>query len=157
LSILVMVFVGQSLEITGNSMHPTLKDRERIVVEKVTFKGRAPERGEIVVFRSLQNNAIFLIKRVIALSGDTLRLIDGKITVNGNIIGESYLPKNVKVESLGELAKYNDSPIPKGYFAVMGDNRNESFDSRMFGLVPFDNLVGKAFVVYWPPTDIRRI
>jgi len=157
LSILIMIFVGQSLEITGDSMYPTLKGKERIVVEKVTYKSRAPERGEVVVFRSLQNDAIFLIKRAIALPGDTLGLIDGNITVNGNIIDESYLSKSVKVESLGELAKYNDSPVPEDYFAAIGDNREESFDSRMFGLVPFDNLVGKAFVVYWPPTDIRKI
>jgi len=157
LSILIMVFVGQSLEITGDSMYPTLKNKERIVVEKVTYKSRTPRRGEIVVFRSLQNDAIFLIKRVIALPGDTLRLADEKITVNGNPVDESYLPKGVRVENLGELIKYNGSPIPEGYFAAMGDNREESFDSRMFGLVPFDNFVGKAFVVYWPPTNIRKI
>lgn len=157
LSILIMVFVGQSLEITGDSMYPTLKNNERIVVEKVTYKSRSPRRSESVVFRSLQNEAIFLIKRVIALPGDTLELTNGKITIDGNTIDESYLPKGIRVEDLGELAKYNNSPIPEGYFAVMGDNREESFDSRMFGLVPFDNLVGKAFVVYWPPASIRKI
>lgn len=151
LSILIMVFVGQSLEITGDSMYPTLKNKERIVVEKVTYKGRAPKRGEIVVFRSLQNEAIFLIKRVIALPGDTLGLTNGKILVNGVETDESYLPINVKVDNLGKLTSYTDSPVPEGFLAVMGDNRAESFDSRMFGLVPFDNLVGKAFVVYWPP------
>ncbi len=151
MSILIMVFVGQSLEITGDSMYPTLKDKERILVEKVTYKGRAPKRGEIVVFRSLQNEAIFLIKRVIALPGDTLDLADGQIAVNGKIIDESYLPKAVMLSDLGKLTVYGDSPIPAGFLAVMGDNREESFDSRMFGLVSFDNLVGKAFVVYWPP------
>lgn len=157
LSILIMVFVGQSLEITGDSMYPTLKNKERIVVEKVTYKSRVPERGEVVVFRSLQNDTIFLIKRVIALPGDTLGLADGKIVVNGNSIDESYLSTGVEVSDLGELTMYSNSPIPEGSLAVMGDNREESFDSRMFGLVPFDNLVGKAFVVYWPPVDIRKI
>jgi len=146
-----MVFVGQSLEITGDSMYPTLKNKERIVVEKVTYKSRPPKRGEIVVFRSLQNEAIFLIKRVIALPGDTLGLTYGKILVNGDIVNESYLPTDVRVDDLGKLVAYTNSPIPVGFLAVMGDNRSESFDSRMFGLVPLDNLVGKAFVVYWPP------
>ncbi len=151
LSILIMIFVGQSLEITGDSMYPTLKNKERIVVEKVTYKSRTPEREEIVVFRSLQNEAIFLIKRVIALPGDMLGLTDGRIMVNGVVIDESYLPTDVKIDDLGKLTAYTDSPIPEGFLAVMGDNRAESFDSRMFGLVPLDNLVGKAFVVYWPP------
>ena len=151
MSILIMVFVGQSLEITGDSMYPTLKDRERIVVEKVTYKSRMPKRGEIVVFRSLQNDSIFLIKRAIALPGDILGLINGQVLVNGYTIDESYLPSSVRIDDLGKLINYIDSPIPEGFFAVMGDNRAESFDSRMFGLVPFDNLVGKAFIVYWPP------
>jgi signal peptidase I len=157
LAILTMVFVGQSLEITGDSMYPTLKNGERLVVEKVTYKGRVPQRGEIVVFRSLQNESIFLIKRVIALPGDTIGLSDGVITVNGNPLDESYLLKNVILEDLGKLDAYNEYPIPKGYFAVMGDNREVSFDSRMFGVVPLDNLVGKAFVVYWPPTSIKKV
>lgn len=157
LSILIMIFVGQSLEITGDSMYPTLKDKERIVVEKVTYKSRAPQRGEIVVFRSLQNDSVFLIKRVIAVSGDTLGLDRGKVVVNRRLLNESYLPKNVPVESLGELAEYKESPIPQGYLAVMGDNRGESFDSRMFGLISTDNLVGKALIVYWPPTEIKKI
>lgn len=157
LAILIMIFVGQSLEITGDSMYPTLKNKERIVVEKVTYKGRAPKRGEIVVFRSLQNEAIFLIKRVIALPGDTLGLTNGKIVVNEVETDESYLPTEVKVDDLGRLINYTDSPVPEGFLAVMGDNREESFDSRMFGLVPLDSLVGKAFIVYWPPASIRKI
>jgi signal peptidase I len=156
LSVLIMVFAGQSLEITGDSMYPTLKNDERIVVEKVTYKSRAPKRGEIVVIRSLQNDAIFLIKRVVAIPGDR---------INISPIGEVYAThasENLeydegKAQNLGVLAKYSETPIPDNYFIVMGDNRNESFDSRMFGLVPFDNFVGKAFVVYWPPAEIRII
>ena len=157
LSILIMVFVGQSLEITGESMYPTLKDKERIVVEKVTYKSRAPERGEIVIFRSLQDEATFLIKRVIAVPGDIIGLDGEKILINGTPIDESYLPESVTINNLGELVNYSNSPIPNNYFAVMGDNRSESFDSRMFGLIPFDNFVGKAFVVYWPPTNVRKL
>ena len=92
-----------------------------------------------------------MIKRVIALPGDILGLTDGKILVNGVVINESYLPADAKTDDLGKLTAYTDSPIPEGFLAVMGDNREESFDSRMFGLIPFDNLVGKAFMVYWPP------
>ena len=132
-----MIFVGQSLEITGDSMYPTLKNKERIVVEKVTYKSRTPKRGEIVVFRSLQNENIFLIKRVVAVPGD------------------NFESQNENLGSLGVLEEFRQTPIPVNHFAVMGDNREESFDSRMFGLVPLDNLVGKAFVVYWPPA--RRI
>jgi signal peptidase I len=154
LAILIMVFVGQSLEITGDSMYPTLKNAERIVVEKITYKSRIPQRGEIVVFRSLQNDAIFLIKRVVALPGDTIALDAGRMLVNGRAIDEKYLPDQVPLQDLGALAKYATAPIPQGFMAVMGDNRDESFDSRMFGLVPFDKLVGKALVVFWPPARL---
>lgn len=157
MSILIMVFVGQSLEITGDSMFPTLVNGERVVVEKVTYKSRQPERGEIVVFRSLQNDRTFLIKRVIAIPGDTLSFEDGKVIVNGGVLNEYYLKSQVTMVSTSVLDKYSDTPLPKGNYVVMGDNRMESFDSRMFGLVPSDKFVGKAFIVYWPPKDIRKI
>lgn len=158
LAVLVMLFVGQSLEISGDSMYPTLKNGERIIVEKVSYKSRQPERGEIIVFRSLQNDRIFLIKRVIAVSGDRLGILDGVLTINGKqYFDRRYLTQFDDLEALGQLKNYANQPIPQGYLAVMGDNRNESYDSRMFGLVPKEKIVGKAFVVYWPPASIRSL
>ncbi len=155
MSILIMLFVGQSLEITGDSMHPTLKNGERIIVEKVTYKSSQPQKGEIIVFRSLQNDRIFLIKRVIAVPGDKIQRQDNGIIMVGNLQGR--VSEQGVVENLGVLGKYSNSPIPNGYIAVMGDNREESYDSRMFGLIPIEKIVGKAFVVYWPPANVRKI
>lgn len=163
LSVLIMLFVGQSLEITGDSMYPTLKNGERIIVEKVTYKSRQPRGGEIIIFRSLENDRIFLIKRVIAGAGDLIKLTDqGAVIVESTVTwansnNSGLIPTYGKAESLGILEMYSTSPIPDGYIAVMGDNRYESYDSRIFGLVPLEKVVGKAFVVYWPPTEIRRI
>ncbi len=159
MSVLIMLFVGQSLEITGDSMYPTLKNGERIVVEKVTYKSRKPERGEIIVFRSLQNDRIFLIKRVIGVAGDLIQTNNaGDVVVTSSASNETFLGGNFgKVDSLGVLDEYSQQPIPNGFIAVMGDNRKESYDSRMFGLVPLENVVGKAFVVYWPPANITKI
>lgn len=159
MSVLIMLFVGQSLEITGDSMYPTLKNGERIVVEKVTYKSREPERGEIIVFRSLQNDRIFLIKRVIGITGDLIQTNDADdVVVTSSASTETFLGGNFgKVDSLGVLDEYSQQPIPNGFIAVMGDNRKESYDSRMFGLVPLENVVGKAFVVYWPPANITKI
>lgn len=156
LSVLIMLFVGQSLEITGDSMYPTLKNNERIIVEKVTYKNRQPNRGEIIVFRSLQNDRIFLIKRVVAVQGDKVSISPyGAVYVQHG--PESFLHEAGVVDSLGALEEYSDSPIPTGHVAVMGDNREESYDSRMFGLVPVEKVVGRAFVVYWPIKGIRQI
>jgi len=158
LAVLIMLFVGQSLEITGDSMYPTLKNGERIIVEKVSYKGRQPARGEIIVFRSLQNDRIFLIKRVIALSGDRLGVLDGVLMINGKqYFDRRYSTQFEDLEALGQLKDYADQPIPQGCIAVMGDNRDESYDSRMFGLVSTEKIVGKAFVVYWPPASIRSL
>jgi signal peptidase I len=155
LSILIMVFVGQSLEISGDSMLPTLINNERIIVEKVTYKNRGPKRGEIVVFRSFQNDNIFLIKRVIAIPGDTLELGADDMIATKSPDGSTY--PDGKANNLGVLSKYLSNPVPEGNYVVMGDNRNESYDSRMFGVVALDKFVGKAFVVYWPPSKIRKL
>ncbi|MBU1970441.1 signal peptidase I [Patescibacteria group bacterium] len=137
LSVLIMLFVGQSLEIVGDSMYPTLTDGERIIAEKVSYKSREPQSGEIIIFRSLQNQQVFLIKRVVATAGQTIQPSED--------------------QDLGLLADYVNIPVPAGYLAVMGDNRPESYDSRMFGLVPLENVIGQAFVVYWPLSAIREL
>ncbi len=158
LAVLVMLFVGQSLEITGDSMYPTLKNGERIIVEKVSYKSRQPTRGEIIVFRALNNSRIFLIKRVIAIPGDQLDVLDGVLTINNRqYFDKRYSTKFDNFEVLGQLTNYKSQPIPEGYIAVMGDNRKESYDSRMFGLVPLENIVGRAFIVYWPPISVRSL
>lgn len=161
MSVIIMLFVGQSLEITGDSMYPTLKDKERIIVEKVTYKSREPRRGEIIVFRSLQNDRIFLIKLVIAVSGDLINLDDNgnvRVVTSNENKNETEVAKTFgQVESLGVLEQYSEIPIPQGYIAVMGDNRDESYDSRMFGLIPLENVVGKAFIVYWPLANVRKV
>jgi len=155
LSILIMIFVGQSLEITGDSMLYTLRDGERIIVEKVTYKSGAPKRNDIIIFRSFQNNQVFLIKRVIAIPGDTLQLSpNGTVNVYSSL---GTLETNGSAQDIGTLEEYSTTPIPEGYIAVMGDNRDESYDSRIFGLVPLEKVVGKAFLVYWPPAGIRAI
>lgn len=158
IAIFTTIFVGQSLKITGDSMHPTLKDGERIIAEKVTYKSRDPQRGEIIVFRSLQNKRVFLIKRVIAKENDVLGLDNNILTINGKPYHDKQFSTFFEnLDSLGKLKPYTETPIPKGYIAVMGDNRNESYDSRMFGLVPLENVVGRAWLVYWPLFSVRML
>ena len=157
LSFLIMLFVGQSLEITGDSMYPTLKDNQRIIVEKVSYKSGVPKRGEIVVFRSFDNANVFLIKRVIAIPGDTFKMIGGKVYVNGSPLAENYLSQGAETESADDLMPYAVSPLPEKYYLVLGDNRAESYDSRAFGLAPLENFLGKAFIVYWPLGSVKRV
>lgn len=144
LSIVNIIFVAQSLEIVGDSMYPTLENKEKILVEKITYKTRPPQKNEVIIFKSPQNERIFLIKRVVAAQGEVIDI--SKIS-----------KKSVEPADLGKIKKYAKTPVPEGYLAVMGDNFSESYDSREFGLVPTNNVVGKAFMVYWPLTKIRSI
>lgn len=144
LSIANIIFVAQSLEIVGDSMYPTLKNEEKILVEKITYKARTPQKDEIIVFRNPENKRVLLIKRVLATQGEKIN----PSQING---------KTLEPLDLGEIKKYTKTPIPNGYLAVIGDNISESHDSRNFGLIPIESVVGKAFIVHWPLKTIRFI
>lgn len=155
LALIIMLFVGQSLKISGDSMMPTLLDQEKIIVEKVSYKSSKPKRGDVVVIRSFKNEQVFLIKRVVGIPGDTLELSAKNEIIAKSVDGEKI--SSGTSESLGILEKYVTTSLPKDTYVIMGDNRDESYDSRMFGPVTQDKFVGKAFVVYWPLSKARRL
>jgi signal peptidase I len=146
IALLIHVFLAQATRVYGQSMEPNLHTDMRLVVEKVSYKLHAPQRGDIVVLRVRPGDEL-LIKRIIGLPGDEVAIHDGQVYVNGRPLSEPYLDQNTR----GNLAS---RVVPPLHVFVMGDNRRASNDSRSFGPVHIDNIVGKAWFSYWPMQDI---
>ena len=146
----INAFLAQATRVEGQSMQPNLHNNERIIIEKVSYHLRPPERGEIVVLRIPGRQSAPLIKRVIGLPGETVAIHDGKVYINGTALEEPYINQ----------VTYGNMPartVPPGNVFVLGDNRNASNDSRFFGMVPFEHIVGRAWLRYWPLDEIGLI
>ncbi len=145
IALLIHLFLAQATRVEGYSMEPTLFGHQRLVIEKVSYHLHPPQRGDIVVIH-VPNYREMLIKRVIGLPGETIQVSNGQVFVNGQPLEEPYL----RTVTRGD---YPATLIPEGHVFVMGDNRNNSNDSRSFGPVTYDDIVGKAWVRYWPVSD----
>ncbi len=153
LSLLIITFVVQAFYIPSGSMEPTLQIGDRILVSKFSYRLGAIQRGEIVVFRFPLNPSKDFVKRVVALPSETVELRDGVVLINAEPIKELY-PTALGAGDRSCTSNYAPSRIPPGQLFVLGDNRCNSEDSRFFGFVPRDNIVGKALFVYWPPQRV---
>ena len=145
----VRPFVMEAFWIPSGSMIPTLEIGDRVLVNKFIYRFTEPNRGDIIVFESVDNPDEDLIKRVVALPGDTIAVRRGHLILNGERQKEPYLNKNLPDRSF-----YAKTPVPKGHVFVMGDNRGNSADSRVFGPLPRKNIEGEAFLRFWPPHRI---
>jgi signal peptidase I len=149
LMFLVIRFAVQNFNIEGHSMEPNLHDQELILVDKWTYLFRPPARGDVIVFIAPPQPSQDYIKRVIAVPGDVITIQNTKVTVDGVTLNETYVdPKN-------QGTTFEDKPItnmvvPPNDFFVLGDNRANSSDSRVWGFVPKQNIIGRAALVYWP-------
>lgn len=144
LAFVVRGFVVETFVVLGPSMEPTLHDLERLFVNKMVYRIHPPRRGDIIVFAYPRDPERDFIKRVIAVPGETIEIRDGRVYVNGEFIAETYI---AYPDNHGE---YGTVTVPPEHVFVMGDNRRNSEDSRYFGPVPFANIRGKAFLIYWP-------
>ena len=178
IALLLKSFVLQAFFIPSASMENTLMVGDRVLVEKVSYRFSDPDRGDVVVFeresvvpaeddedsvfekigdsfRSLfgfpTDGAQDFIKRVVAVGGDTVEGRDGVVFVNGEQIDEPYLEEGVETSSFGPVE------VPEDHIFVMGDNRSNSEDSRSIGPIEVDAVVGRAFVLIWPPSDFGTL
>ena len=147
LAVVINLFLAQATRVFGQSMEPNLHTDQRIVVEKVSYRFHLPQRGDIVVLKLPQNTKELLIKRVLALPGETVEIHEGRVWVDGQAVDEPYLTQ----PTMGQMAPL---VVPDGHVFVLGDNRGFSNDSRSFGPVPVEDIVGHAWLSYWPPDQL---
>jgi signal peptidase I len=145
----LLIFLGirmvvQNFRIEGRSMEPTLHDGQFLLVNKLAYRGFGePQRGDVVVFEAWQQEKDF-IKRVVGLPGDEIAIHDQLVYVNGSPLDEPYLDQDT-VDTIGSIT------LGDGQYYVLGDNRGNSSDSRTYGPLPSEQIIGKAWLTYWPP------
>ncbi|MDO8962959.1 MAG: signal peptidase I [Coriobacteriia bacterium] len=146
----IKTWLVQPFEIPSTSMEPTLLVGDRVLVDKLAYRSRTPAPGDVVVFTSAEDPSKNLIKRVVAVGGQTLDIEDGRLIVDGDSLTESYVNATFPDDYTAE----EPTTVPAGMIYVMGDNRASSRDSRFFGPVPLTGVLGRAFAIYWPPARI---
>ncbi|RLC74556.1 MAG: signal peptidase I [Chloroflexi bacterium] len=132
-------------QVRGSSMEPTLHNEQYLVISKVTYWVHPPERGDIIVFQPPNNPDEDYIKRVVGLPGEQVEIRDGAIWVDGDFLEETYIANSTPYSGAWSLGEKE--------FFVLGDNRGNSSDSHSWGLLPQKNIIGKAWLCYWPPED----
>lgn len=157
LALAVRTFVVQAFKIPSGSMRPTLLEGDRILVNKFLYRFREPARGDVIVFKYPEDPKRDFIKRLVSKGDEEVLIRGGRLVIDG---GE------VTSGAFGERHYYNQGPfgeeqktqrVPRGHFFVLGDNSASSRDSRFWGFVPRRNILGKAFLIYWPLSRIRTI
>jgi len=151
IALLINVFLGQATRVEGQSMEPNLHTDQRLVVEKVSYRLHGPQRFDIIVLKLPQQGDELLIKRVVGLPGETVEIRDGRVYINGEQLAEPFITDNTRPGRSEKII------VPPLHVFVMGDNRNHSNDSRSFGPVPIENVVGRAWLSYWPPEEMGLV
>jgi signal peptidase I len=145
LAIVIMIFLYQPVKVEGTSMNPLLSDQERIFINKFIYRFEPIERGDVVVFWYPLDRSKSFIKRVVGLPGETVEIRAGNVYANGRELTDQYVPSGYL-----DGSNYPARRIPQGEYFVMGDHRDSSNDSRVFGSVPRSYIYGKAVFAYWP-------
>lgn len=148
--VIVYLFFFQPHQVKGNSMNPNFSNGEYLLTNKITYQFQEPKGGDIVVFTAPRNQEYEYIKRIIGLPGESIQVAGGAVFINKEKLEENYLPLDLMTNSGSFLKEGQVLAIPQGEYIVMGDNRNHSSDSREWGTVPRENIIGKAWLRYWP-------
>ena len=155
LALAIRTFLMAPFKIPSGSMRPTLMEGDRILVNKFLYHFRAPQRGEIIVFRYPEDPKRPFIKRLVGIEGDTVEIRSGKVLINGRVPEEAML-HSLYYYNQGINGQVGQSvTIPEGAYFVLGDNSASSHDSRFWGFVPRRLLIGRAMCVFWPVTRWR--
>lgn len=157
LFIVVYLFILTPNQVKGASMEPMFKSGDYILTSRVTYKMRTHHRGDVVVFRSPKNPDIEYIKRIIGLPGDKILIENSNIFVNGKLLQENYISTRTNLWEGGYMKNGAAITVPEGEVFVMGDNRPRSSDSREFGPVPIESIIGQVFFRYFPSDKMGSI
>ena len=151
-AIMIVIFLYQPVKVEGTSMLPELRDQERIFVNKFVYRIEEINRKDIVVFWYPRDPTKSYIKRIIGMPGDTVEIKDGNVFINEQLLTEPYVDPN-----FFDDRTYPAVIVEPGHYFVLGDHRNQSNDSRMWGMVPARYIYGKAVFRYWPMSKIGSL
>ncbi len=138
-------------------MEPNYPDGEFLLTDKITYRFNEPERGDVIVFKAPPTFEDEFIKRIIGLPRDNISIRNGKISINDDLLNESYLDKQLITSGGSFLGEGKEISVPDGQYLVLGDNRPYSSDSRSWGLVSKDKITGRAWFIYWPPPNVGLV
>jgi signal peptidase I len=144
-AVVIIVFLYQPVKVEGTSMAPLISDQERIFINKLVYRFEPISRGDVVVFWYPNDRTKSFIKRVVGLPGETVEIRQGRVYVNEKSLEEPYI-----LPAYLDSNNFEPFVVPPQHYFVMGDHRDSSNDSRMFGPVPADYIYGKAVFAYWP-------
>ncbi len=158
LALVIRTFIVQAFKIPTGSMRPTLIEGDRILVNKFIYKFKKPKRGDVIVFISPEDKKKDFIKRLIGLPGETIEISNGNILIDNRVPEEAPVIRERYYYNRGDFGPSNQMlNVPEDAYYVLGDNSISSRDSRYWGFLPKRYLLGKAFLIYWPPSRIRLI
>lgn len=146
----VYYFVAQPHKVSGPSMHPTFKNGDYILTDKVTYRFSEPKLGDVVVFKNPRDESQDFIKRVMGTPGDKVKIQNRKVYVNDQLQKETYLDPKVETDPHAFMPENVEVTVEPGRYLVFGDNRLQSSDSREWGFITKSEIIGKVFFRYWP-------
>lgn len=154
---IIYLFFLQPHQVDGLSMIPSFQDGEYLLTDKISYKFTSPKRGDVIVFAAPPDRQRDFIKRIIATPGERVSLKEGKVFINDKQIQEAYLEPSLPTSGGPALGGGEFLSLKEEEYFVLGDNRTHSSDSRTFGIIKKQDIIGRAWVVYWPPTKLRII
>lgn len=154
---LIYLFVAQPHKVSGSSMVPTFRSGDYILTDKLSYRFGNPKRGDVIVLRNPRDETQDFIKRIIAVPGETIRIEDNSVYLNGKLLNEPYLPPGTSTSRGAFLPDKVDVKAGPNQYFVMGDNRSHSSDSRAWGGVTKEEIVGRVFFRYFPPQSLGLI
>lgn len=156
--LVIYVFLFRPFQVNGQSMYPNFQDGEYVLTNLITLRFHTPVRGDVIVFQAPPDPEKDFIKRVIGEPGDTIMIHEGDVYVNGKKLDQGkFLASNVKSYNGSFLHEDETITVPQGQYFVMGDNRAFSSDSREWGFVKKDEIIGSSMLIYWPPNEAKLI
>lgn len=154
---LIYLFVAQFHKVSGLSMFPTMHNNDYLITEKISYRLSDPKKEQIIVLKNPKDESQDFIKRIIAVPGDTIRIENNSVFVNGGLISEPYLPSGTPTNPGAFLTEKQTIKIGPNQYFVFGDNRGHSSDSREWGPIKKEEIIGRAFFRYWPPQTIGSL
>lgn len=154
---IIYLFIAQPHKVSGSSMFPTFKDGDFILTDKVSYRIGEPKNGDVIVLKDPMDENKDFIKRIIATPSQALKVEGSNVYINGQLLDESFLPSGTPTRNGAYLQEGKTVQVPEDEYFVFGDNRNHSSDSREWGPLKRNGIIGKVFFRYWPLSSFGLI